>query len=136
MRGTTVYSDLVALLKLLAIALLALNSAYVSAQTANGSHFLIACEAAIRQLDGDKLSAEEIIASQQCSEAVVAGVDSLTVARSMGGAIPGVCLPQDGISNDQGIRIFVKYLRENPQALQDSGRATLITALAQTYPCK
>ncbi len=106
------------------------------AQTANGAHFLTACEAAIKQHDGEKLSAEDTIASQQCNEAVVAGVDSLTVARSMGGAIPGVCLPQDGISNDHAIRIFVKYLRDNPQAQQDSGRATLITALAQTYPCK
>ena len=45
------------------------------------------------------------------------------------------CLPGRGISNDQAIRIFIKWANEHPGDLHTTARTTLMLALANTFPC-
>lgn len=106
------------------------------AQGPEGSELLRACGAAVKQADGLKVSDDEAIGSIWCIGYVSGFLDSLSVSVSTTGGRQNVCLPQRGISNDQAVRILVKYLRENPQTLHQSGRMSLYIALARAFPCK
>ena len=65
-------------------------------------------QAAVKQQDGLNISDDEIVGSVWCIGYVAGFLDSISVAEKMGGARQGVCLPQQGISNEQAIRLFVK----------------------------
>ncbi len=118
-----------------AFASLALGG-YAKAQGRDGSFFLRACEAAEKQSDGAKLSQEESLLALYCASYVSGFLDamSLTVTTTKGTKI--VCTPERGITLDQAARILVKYLRENPETLHQSGRTSLYVALAKAFPCK
>ncbi len=120
----------------LVLLLIAVAPASVAAQGADGARFLNACGAAVKQQDGVNISHDEVIGSVWCVGYVAGFVDSISVAPKIGGTRQNICLPQQGISNEQAIRLFVKYLRENPQVLHESGRMSLFITLAQTFPCK
>ena len=46
-----------------------------------------------------------------------------------------ICLPDQGISNDQAIRVVIKWLQEHPSRLQESARVSVLTALKYACPC-
>ena len=106
------------------------------AQGQDGSFFLRACNAAEKQSDGTQLSQEESLLALYCASYVSGFLDamSLTITTTKGNKI--VCMPDRGITNDQAARILVKYLRENPETLHQSGRTSLYVALAKAFPCK
>jgi len=106
------------------------------AQGQDGSFFLQACSAAVKQADGTQLSQEESLLALYCASYVSGFLDamSLTVTTTKGNKV--VCTPERGITNDQAARILVKYLRENPKTLHQSGRMSLYVALAKAFPCK
>src|SRR5438094_8456555 len=103
------------------------------AQGQDGSFFLRACTAAEKQSDGTQLSQEESVLSLYCTSYVSGFIDGMviTVTITKGKAL--VCMPEHGITNDQAARIFVKYLRENPEILHQSGRTSLYVALGKTF---
>jgi hypothetical protein len=74
--------------------------------------------------------------SLYCIGYVSGFLDGMSVAVTSTGGRQNVCLPQRGITNDQAIRIFVKYLRDNPQTLHETGRMSLYISLAKAFPCK
>lgn len=45
------------------------------------------------------------------------------------------CLPKRGISNDQAVRVFVKWATEHPGDLHTTARSTLMIAFTNTFPC-
>lgn len=45
------------------------------------------------------------------------------------------CLPRSGISNDQALRVFVKWAREHPHELHKSARVSIVIALSEAFPC-
>lgn len=106
-----------------------------NAQGQDGSFYLRACGSAIKQSDGGALTAEEAPASIFCIGYVSGFLDSHSVATTQSGASKAICTPERGITNDQAIRVFVKYLRENPKVLHESGRMSLFVALAKAFPC-
>ena len=106
------------------------------AQGSEGSTLLRACGATVKQADGGKLLDEEAVQSLYCIGYVSGFLDAMSVTVSTTGGRQNVCLPQRGITNDQAIRIFVKFLRENPQMLHESGRMSLYISLARAFPCK
>lgn len=106
------------------------------AQGQEGARFLSACGAAVKQQDGVSVSDKEMIESLWCIGYVSGFLDSMSITQSTNGGRPNVCLPQQGITNDQAVRIFVKFLRENPQTLHESGRMLLYIALADAFPCR
>ena len=81
------------------------------------------------------MSAAEGAASIFCIGYVSGFLDANSIATSQNKAAKVVCPPQRGITNDQAIRIFVKYLRGNPSVLHESGRMSLYVALAKAFPC-
>ena len=107
------------------------------AQESDGARFLRACGAAVKHQDGVTVSEQESLESLWCIGYVQGFVDSISVMQSLSsGNRQTVCLPQRGVANDQAVRIFVKYLRDNPQTLHESGRASLYIALAKAFPCR
>lgn len=106
------------------------------AQGPPGSELLQACGAAQKQSDGIRISDEETIGSIYCIGYVSGFLDSLALSAAASGAGQKICLPQRGITNDQAVRVLVKFLRENPQTLHESGRMSFYIALAKTFPCR
>ena len=106
----------------------------VAAQT--GSALLENCTLAIRQSDGDKLNDVELLKAISCISYVSGFIDATGMIHSVRPQTQVVCVPVGGITNDQGIRILVKHLRSAPETLHESGRMSLLVALAKSFPCK
>lgn len=106
------------------------------AQVADGSRFLRACGAAMKQADGIQISDAELTESIWCIGYVSGFLDSLSISAKANPGRQPACLPIQGIANDQAIRIFVKYLRENPGQLHESGRMSFMVSLARVFPCR
>jgi Rap1a immunity proteins len=107
----------------------------VRAQSQDGSFYLQACSAAVKQSDGKSLSTEEEPTAIFCIGYISGFLDAHSLTTTQSGAKKFICTPERGISNDQAIRIFVKYLRENPKILHESGRISLYVSLATAFPC-
>jgi len=54
----------------------------------------------------------------------------------IGGGQPLVCLPADGISNDQAIKIFLEWTSDHPEQLHNTARITFLIALRFAFPCQ
>src|SRR5262245_198198 len=50
-------------------------------------------------------------------------LDASSIAQSVLGK-PLFCLPDDGISGDQAIKIYLKYAKDHPEQLHQSARVT------------
>jgi hypothetical protein len=46
------------------------------------------------------------------------------------------CLPENGISNGQAVRIVVKHLRDHPEVLHHEAAMLAISAFREAFPCK
>lgn len=125
-----------AVLRILLASVAALASAEGTAQGQDGSFYLRACGAAVKQSDGGSLSPEESATSIFCIGYVSGFLDAHSLSTSQDGTRKLICTPERGITNDQAIRIFVKYLRENPKVLHESGRMSLFVSLAKSFPCE
>ena len=122
------------LLFLLACVMLHLPS--ISQAQEDGTRFLRACGATVKQQDGANVSAQEMLESLWCNGYVQGFTDSIPIMQAVIGSPQAVCLPQQGVEVEQGVRIFVKYLRDNPQTLHQTGRMSLYIALGKAFPCK
>ena len=105
------------------------------AHGADSAQLLRVCSAAVKWYDGVELSAEELIEAPGCIGYVSGFGDALVISASKASSRQVICFPQRGITNNQGVRIFVKYLRENPKDLHKDGGELLFTALARAFPC-
>ena len=45
------------------------------------------------------------------------------------------CLPKNGISGEQAIKIFLKWARENPEKLHTSARVSAMLSISKAFPC-
>lgn len=115
--------------------LLALGSRLASAQV-EGSEILRGCGATVKQADGVRVTDREAIESIWCTGYISGITDGLRIAPELLGQRPFFCMPQKGVSNDQIIRVIVKYLRENPEQLHQSGRSSALVALTKAFPCR
>lgn len=105
------------------------------AQGQDGAFWLRACSAALKIDEGATLPPEDQYAAVGCTGYVSGFLDGMSLASTSAKAQRAVCLPDRGISNDQAMRIFVKYLRDNPEILHQSGRMSFYIALARSFPC-
>jgi hypothetical protein len=48
---------------------------------------------------------------------------------------PPYCLPRDGWSNEQAVRVFVRYANEHPDMLNLPAEGVFIVVLKASYPC-
>lgn len=51
------------------------------------------------------------------------------------GAKTGICIPADGISNEQAMRVFIAWAERNPKELHQSARLGVYLALVDAFPC-
>jgi hypothetical protein len=124
---------------LISLVLLLTSAAIASsaqAQGQDGSFFLQACGAAVKQSDGGKLSQQESLGALYCASYVSGFLDAMSLTVSTTKGQRNVCTPEQGITIDQASRVLVKYLRENPETLHQSGRTSLYVALARAFPCE
>jgi hypothetical protein len=127
------------LMKLRAMALAWLLTALpqaACAQGQDGAFWLRACSAALKIDEGALAPAEDQYAALGCTGSVSGFLDGMTLASTGTKTQRAVCLPDRGISNDQATRVFVKYLRDNPEILHQSGRMSFYIALAKSFPCR
>lgn len=61
-------------------------------------------------------------------------VDNYQIMRSLG-APPLFCPPEQGMALDQQLRIVVKHLENNPEALHETARVEVFRALVNAFPC-
>ena len=108
----------------------------VGAQIQDGAWFLRTCGAALKQADGKQVPDEEAVGALYCLSYLSGFADATSLGNSNTKGKPLICLPDKGVSNDQALRVFVKYLRDNPGQLHESGRTSLYIALAKTFPCR
>lgn len=120
---------------LLLICVLTGTAQTTRAQGQDGAFWLRACNAALKIDEGASLPPEDQYAAVGCTGYVSGFLDGMSLASASAKSQRAVCLPDRGISNDQATRIFVKYLRDNPEVLHQSGRMSFYIALARSFPC-
>jgi len=106
-----------------------------NAQGQDGSFYLQVCGAAVKQSDGGQLTQEEGLGAIYCGSYIGGFLDAMSLSTTLSKGNKIVWTPERGITNDQAARIFVKYLRENPETLHQTGRMSLYVAMAKAFPC-
>lgn len=112
------------------------SHAMAQAQENDGNKFLRSCSAGIRSADGGQLSDAELTDAWYCVAYISGFLDATVLTLKFAKGNSEICLPERGVGVDQAMRIFVKYLRDNPQILHESGRTSLYIALGKTFPCR
>jgi hypothetical protein len=92
---------------------------------------------AVAVADGkaSELSADDLTLSVYCTDYVSGFLDGLALVNTMNQTL-NICLPNAGITNDQAVRIVVKYLRDNPAELHKTARSSLLVSFALAFPCE
>ncbi len=101
----------------------------------DGAQILEGCSAVIRQQEGKDLSAEETFSALFCFGYVSGVTDMVGLFPPQKDGKKLICVPTSGISNDQVIRIVVKWLSSNPETLHQAARTEIFLALAKAFPC-
>ena len=53
-----------------------------------------------------------------------------------GKGTPVFCLPSDGLTLEEVVRVFIKFADDNPTALHEPKNVGALVALEQAYPCQ
>lgn len=121
----------------MAVLLLLIGMSFgAKAETNDGSDLLKKCGEALKILDGAPEQDARFQYSAYCYGFISGFAATISITKNVKGGLRPLCLPKDGIANHQGVRIFVKYLRDNPQQLHWSGGLLLYDSLEQAFPCK
>jgi hypothetical protein len=107
-------------------------------KAADGNRLLESCTSSVQFMDNGSFSEGTQSAQAIWCVGYVTGIlDALDLARRLSDA-PGVkiypCLA--GVTSGQAIRVIVKYLRENPEKLQQRALPLSLAALQRAFPCK
>jgi len=47
-----------------------------------------------------------------------------------------ICLPEEGISGDQAVKIFVKWVKNHPEGQDMVAKSAVLVSLGNAFPCK
>jgi hypothetical protein len=120
----------------LAIPLL-LGASFAASAAVTGQELLDRCTASEKSLEGkEKLSGGEALDAMWCMGYMSGLLDGFSVSDYRVGNAKVMCVPDEGLTRTQALRIVNKWLREHPDALPKSGRRGALLALASAYPCK
>lgn len=105
----------------------------------SGRILLKNCNEYLKIEDGGT-SPEYIFGAGRCLGLVRGVIDAAAVLKSMAAekgksSADIFCVP-DGISTDQGVRVVIKYLTENPAKLHQRGTILTVSALMEAFPCE
>ena len=116
--------------------MLILASHFAQATPQTAADLLEHCTLAMRQSDGENLQGIEITKAVSCVYYLSGFLDASGAIHSLRPQTRLACLPANGISNDQAVRILVKHLKNSPETLHESGRMQLTIALVKAFPCQ
>ena len=120
----------------LAIPLL-LGASFAASAAVTGQELLDRCTASEKSLEGkEKLSGGEALDAMWCMGYMSGLLDGFSVSDYRVGNAKVMCVPDEGLTRTQALRIVNKWFREHPDALPKSGRRGALLALANSYPCK
>ncbi|MBZ5689256.1 MAG: hypothetical protein LAP86_29990 [Acidobacteriia bacterium] len=108
------------------------------AKDLDGNHLLDNCTAAVQFMDSGKFD-NDTQASQTswCTGYVTGVLQGLDLARGLTDKEYRKVYPcLTGVAAKQAIRVIVKYLRDNPEKLQERGITLAFAALQRAFPCK
>jgi hypothetical protein len=79
-----------------------------------------------------------ILGKVTCAAYLSGFLDSHSLAVGLGDSRKQMnfCLPPAGISNDQAMRVVIKWLEAHPEELHESSRMLVLLALRDAFPCK
>ena len=105
--------------------------------TETAIEFLRACGSTVKQADGLPVSDKERIESIWCLCYISGFADSLRLSSSLfKPQNQKACLPEEGASGEQLVRVVTKWLKAHPESLHESGRMQVMIALTNAFPCK
>ncbi|MGE7816532.1 Rap1a/Tai family immunity protein [Pseudomonas sivasensis] len=102
--------------------------------SANGLSLLAQCHEAIKAMDGD--SKVNMLGVGSCFGMIEGVRNTMQILNSKLMPDFKTCFPTKGITNEQGIRIVVKFLEDNPAQLDQLDTTLTIMAYRAAYPCK
>jgi len=47
-----------------------------------------------------------------------------------------LCTPSEGLSNDQVMRVVLKWIEAHPERMNESARSAVFSALGEAFPCR
>lgn len=112
-----------------------LGSGAAIAEGGDGNELLRMCQYAVRYMDNEKVNTN-VFEQGRCIGIVEAVMGTTLYRNSVLPKNLRVCFPASGISNGQGVRVLVKWLKENPAILNKDNVLLTMSAFADTYPCK
>ena len=102
-----------------------------------GTELLQNCTAAVRFLDSQKLdNFEQAHDASFCLGLIQGVVNTNQLYQVVAKDDSLFCVPPTGINNEQGARIVVKYLRDNPSQLHRRDSFLVVAAMRDAFPCK
>lgn len=79
--------------------------------------------------------AEAMVGKIYCVAYISGIIDSYRLLSDVNKDIRFICLPKQGISNDQAMRVVVNWLERNPKELHNPARLSVFDALREAFPC-
>lgn len=110
----------------------------VDVNGADGNRLLEYCTSSVQFMDNGSFSSGTQSAQAEWCVGYVTGVmDVLDLSRKHADKADQKYYPcLAGIASGQAIRVIVKYLRENPERLQERAVTLSLAALQRAFPCK
>ena len=117
-----------------------LRAAFLTLLVAGIPSFASAQQTAIdllRQCQGREPQQAPEIGLIACASYLSGILDAHAVLSGIKGGLPApaFCLPAAGISNEQTMRVFIKWADNHPEWLHDSARISVFGALKEAFPC-
>ena len=117
---------------LIAISLIVVSPALGGHAIPTSGDYLKYCQESIKVLEG---SPADKSAASSCIGYVEASIGMHEVFNASGQGNPFYCIPENGLSTFDAISIWIKYLENNPQKLNNSPAITFILAISEAYLC-
>ena len=102
----------------------------------SGTQFLAECQQAIRFVDNERKPSDNGVDTGHCLGVVKGVRATMSYFYSELPKAYKTCFPAGGISDVQGARIVVKYLRDNPEELHEEASLLTMLAFHKAFPCK
>ena len=102
---------------------------------ADGNYLLKGCQEAVIFFDDEDALGDPGSGAGHCVGAVSAITDAMSLYNGTAPTYMRVCRP-DEIPNIQGVRIVLKYLKNNPEKLHKFEAYLIMDAFFKAFPCK
>ena len=89
-----------------------------------------------RKCSGEGDSPKKMLGRTHCISYITGMVDAYLLITGVAPQARFICLPEDGISGDQAVKIFVKWVKNHPEGQQMLAKSAVLVSLGNAFPCK